>query len=341
MSSVATTPLNCGKLIYRNLEFTNTNEVHFMPETTISTPLKIGLLTVVAAYFLFTLHALLTTSWVGEWESLPPTLRLVIYVEDIGATAGMIFRFIASLVAFAAVAVYFTKRSLGEHTTRRILMIVLFSEAIYWLGLLPSGLMPIIYFRARQPPLDALIALFSSDIPCLVESTAIPVALFMLVAKLRPRKSVREAIRWSLVSGTVYIFVFWLVNTGIWASAIMQKGFDYLTVYPENLAGFVLTVFGLLTLAGFAARFTKKYWGTESLRSLNLRVAGALITFLGLWFLWNYLTWVFLGRNELWSVWYAWFLGHNLDLWLLTIPLIGLPLMFSKKDDASGDSINL
>ncbi len=302
-----------------------------MAENSLETPLRIGLLTVVAAYFLFTLHALLTISWVGEWELLSPVMRLVIYVEDIGATAGMVFRFVASLVAFVAIGVYLAKGSLGERTRNRILIVVLFCEAIYWLGLLPSGAMPILYLRTRQPFMSAVASILASDIPCLVESIAIPVVLFILVTKLRPGKSVKEAIRWSLVLGAVYIFVFWIVNTGIWVLALMQKGLSYLIVYPENLAGFVFTVFGLLALTIYAARFAKKFWETQSVDSLNYRVAGTIISLVGLWFLWNYLTWIFLGRNELWSAWYAWFLGHNLDLWLLTLPLVGLPLMYSKK----------
>ncbi len=302
-----------------------------MEENNLETPIKVGLQTVVTAYFLFTLHALLTISWVGEWELLSPVMRLVIYVEDVGATAGMVFRFIASLVAFMAVTLYLAKRSLGERTKNRILILVLFCEAVYWLSLLPSGVMPLVYLRPRQPFMSAVASLFSSDIPCLVESIAIPIVLFMLIAKLRTGKPVKFAIRWSLVSGAVYIFVFWIVNTGIWSLALMQKGSSYLIVYPENLAGFVFTVFGLLALTIYAGRFAKKSWATQSLDLLNHRVAGMIISLVGLWFLWNYLTWIFLGRNELWSAWYAWFLGHNLDLWLLTLPLLGLPLMYSKK----------
>ena len=32
-----------------------------------------------------------------------------------------------------------------------------------------------------------------------------------------------------------------------------------------------------------------------------------------------------------WSGWYAWFLGHNMDLWALSLPLFGLPLLFHQK----------
>ncbi len=301
-------------------------------------PLKVGLFTVVTAYFLFTLHALLTISWVGEWERLPQPLGLVIYVEDVGATAGMIFRFIASLTAFVAVVVYFTGRGLKEQRLRRILMIVLVGEAIYWLGLLPSGMMPIAYFRIRQPLGQALFGLVSSDIPCLVESLAIPASLIVLATKLRSTKTAKEAIKWTLITGTVYIFVFWLVNTGIWILQLQQKTFSDLIAAPEIMVNFVMTVFGLLILALFSARFTLKSSKVESLRDLNQRTVGAIITFLGLWFLCSYLIWIFFGNIDLWNdwmTWYAWFLGHNLDLWILTIPLVGLPLMYQRTSDVT------
>ena len=318
-----------------------------MIETNFRRPLKVGLFTVVTAYFLFTLHALLTISWVGEWESLPQPMGLVIYVEDIGATAGMVFRFIASLTAFVAVVVYFTRTGLKEQRLRTILMIVLVGEAIYWLGLLPSGVMPIVFFRIRQPLAQALFGLVSSDIPCLVESLAIPASLIVLATKLRPTRPTKEAIKWALITGTVYIFVFWLVNTGIWILQLQQKTISDLIAAPEIMVNFVVTIFGLPILSLFAARFTMKSSKVESLRDLNLRTVGAIITFLGLWFLCSYLIWIFFGNIDLWNdwkTWYAWFLGHNLDLWILAIPLVGLPLMYSGKGDVTispTDSSNL
>jgi hypothetical protein len=35
---------------------------------------------------------------------------------------------------------------------------------------------------------------------------------------------------------------------------------------------------------------------------------------------------MFAGSN--WNEWYAWILGHNLDLWMLSLPLVGIPLLF-------------
>jgi uncharacterized membrane protein YqhA len=140
----------------------------------------------------------------------------------------------------------------------------------------------------------------------------------------------KDAIKWGLIAGTVYVFVFWLNNTGMWIATVMSKGTEYLTTYPENLLSFALTTIGLLALAVFTAYFTKKSVGTETLEKLKLKTLGAIIVALGLYFLWNYLTWIFFGRPELWSDWYAWFLGHNLDLWILSLPLVGLPLLFKR-----------
>ena len=154
--------------------------------------------------------------------------------------------------------------------------------------------------------------------------------MFKLSYELNPNKPAKGAIKWGLIAGTIYILVFWLVNTGLWVSTIRQKGTEYLTVHPENLLSLALTTIGMLALTIFTAYFAKKSVGTETLEKLKLKTVGAIIIALGLFFLWNYMTWIFFGRNEVWSVWYAWFLGHNMDLWLLSIPLVGLPLLFER-----------
>ena len=44
-----------------------------------------------------------------------------------------------------------------------------------------------------------------------------------------------------------------------------------------------------------------------------------------------------------WSTWYAWFLGHNLDLWFLSLPLVGLPLIFifRRKEEQGSATMSL
>ena len=303
-------------------------------------PLKIGLLIVTIAYLLFTFHAMFTLAWIGEWEIIGGGSSLIsfwIFATDISATFGLIFRFIASLIAICAMIAYFIKKGLSQRIAFKILKVILVFEAIYWLGLLLSGvwgILPVQFggFGISGAGLQFnLSLLITTGLPCLVAAIAIPLALFKLTSKLGSEKPLKGVIKWGLIAGTIYIFVFWLNNTGMWLVTVMSKGLVYLTAYPENLLSFAFTTIGLLVLAVFALFFAKRSVGVETLQDLKLRPLGAIVLSLGMYFLWNYLTWIFFGRSELWSDWYAWFLGHNLDLWLLSIPLVGIPLMLEQK----------
>ncbi|MBM4400618.1 MAG: hypothetical protein FJ045_01570 [Crenarchaeota archaeon] len=311
--------------------------VKIMAELKFYSPLKIGLLIVAIAYFLFTFHAMFTLAWIGEWEYLGGGSDLIsfwIFITDISAAICLVFRFIASLIAVSAGIFYFAKKRLSAPTTFKIVKWILVLEAIYWLGLLASGVWGVLpaelagFGTGGEGLHFNLVLLITTGIPCLVSATAIPIALFKLAFQLNPNKPMKGAIKWGLIAGTVYIFVFWLNNAGMWIVTVMSKGTEYLTTYPENLLSLGSTTIGLLALAIFTAYFTKKSVGTETLEKLKLTTLGVIITALGLYFLWNYLAWIFFGG---WSDWYAWFLGHNLDLWMLSLPLVGLPLLFKRQ----------
>lgn len=301
-----------------------------MKESRFYSPLKIGLLVISIAYFLFTLHALFTLSWIGEWASLGGgSASLWIFVTDVSASFGLVFRFIASLTAVSAILLYFSRKGLSESTTLKFLKWILIMEALYWVSLFLSGVMGFLpvdlsSFGATGLNLSFLITI---GIPCLFSSVSIPLALFKLSSKLKPNKPQKDTIKWGLIAGTLYVFVFWLNNTGMWVATLLSKGTEYFSAYPENMFSFALTLYGLPVLIAFAAYFMGKSIskGTEASGKLSLKSMGVLITALGLYFLWNYLTWIFFGG---WSDWYAWFLGHNQDLWMLSLPLVGLPLLF-------------
>jgi hypothetical protein len=308
-----------------------------MAESKFYSPLKIGLLTVSIAYFLFSLHALFTLSWIGEWNVLSGSAWFWILITDVSAYFGLVFRFIASLIAVAAILLYFAKKGLPESTVFKVLKWILVLEALYWLPLFLSGLMGLMPVDLSGMGATAglsLSLLITTGIPCLVSSIVIPFALFKLAFKLNPNKPPKDAIKWSLIAGTLYVFVFWLNNMGMWIATFLLKGETYFSAYPENMLSFVLTVYGLPVLVAFTAYVAGKTIaaGTDAFEKLNLRPIGAIIIALGLYFLWNYLTWIFFGGDHLWSDWYAWFLGHNLDLWMLSLPLVGLPLLFKRSN---------
>jgi hypothetical protein len=305
-----------------------------MAEPKFYSPLKIGLLIVSIAYFLFTFHAMFTLSWIGEWTGLSGLASFWIFITDVSTAFGLVFRLIASFIAVAAIICYFAKKGLSAPTAFKVLKWILVLEAIYWVPLILSGVMGVLpvelagFGTGGEGLHFSLVLLITTGIPCLVSSIAIPIALFKLASNLNPNKPAKNAIKWGLIAGTVYIFVFWLSNAGMWITTLLSKGTEYVSAYPENLLSFILTIYGLPVLAIFTAYFRGKSMGTEALEKLELRTMGAIITALGLYFLWNYLTWIFFGG---WSEWYSWFLGHNLDLWMLSLPLVGLPLLFKRQ----------
>ena len=278
------------------------------------TPLKLGVATAATAYFLFTLHAMFTLGWIGEWEGLPPPMDFWIFITDISAGIFLVFRFIAGILAFTTVVLYFTK-GLPQHTLYKLVRAILVLEALYWIGLLPSGIWGILF--GVMP--SGISLLITTGIPCMFCSIAIPIALFMLAAKLKPEKPAPTKLVW--IAGLFYIVDFWLVNSGTWINVAFFSGksADYLIINTEYLFSFILTIAGLLALAIYTA-----YAAVKSKWQLKTWPVGVILTSLGLYYFWNYLSWIFFGG---WNDWYAWFLGHNLDLWLLTLPLVGLPLL--------------
>jgi hypothetical protein len=305
-----------------------------MIDQKLNSPMKIGLLIVVVSYFLFTLHALFTLQWIGEWN-YSGSFSFFIFITDISALVGLVFRFVASIIAFSSVIYYFNKGLPSTAKTFKILRLILVLEAVYWLSLITTTIasVPSLF---NESVISALTSFAINVVPLIVESIILPIALFVFAWQLNPNKPREKAINWGLITGTVYVFVFWLTNTSMWlVTIIYQKPIEYLTSNPQNVLSSILTVFGLLSLAIYATYFTKKSSGTESWQNLNLKNIGAIMVALGMYFLWNYLSWIFFGGDYLWSEWYAWFLGHNMDLWLLSLPLLGLPLLFAEKPEGN------
>ncbi len=304
-------------------------------ENKIYTPLKIGLLTSITIWFLFSFHELFKAmTSINEFATISGPAAFWVQITDISGAIGLIARTLAGIVAVAAIIFYFKKKATTA-SAMKILRVVLIAEAIYWLSLLLSGIWGVLPigpggFGDTSAGIHFNIGfMIETGIPCLFESIAIPIVLFKFVFELNPNKPLKGAIKWGLITGVIYLFVFWLDNTNNWIYTIYYtaKGTSYLTSYPENVLSFVLTTVGLLALALFSAYFAKKSIGIESMEKLRMRTVGFIITLIGLYFLWNYMTWIFFGSNQLWSQWFAWFLGHNMDLWILSVPLIGVPLL--------------
>ncbi len=304
--------------------------------------LKVGLLVVGLAYLLFNAHSLFNLNWWGEWDRITtnPTLQFYIYIEDIVAAVGIVFRFVASIIAVGAIGYYFRRAIPSTAKLYKILRVILIFEAIYWFGLSSTAGVEVYSFalQSHSSIVAALTSLMIGPIPTVMESIVLPIMIILFAFKLNPNKPADKPIRWGLVTGTIMIFVFWLTNSSIWLSILSYTGWSGITNYPINTVSFILTVFGLLVLGIYSAIFTAAYSRAKTWRSW-VRTAGAIILAVGLFFLWEYLSWIIFDvNNNLWSSWYAWFLGHNLDLWMLALPLLGLPMLFYKEDELAANS---
>ena len=285
-------------------------------------PFRIGLLLVALSWFTYNLYDF----FLGVYNR--HTTGGLAY-EDIPASLGISCVVAASLIVIIIVLFYAIKRGLSKPEALMALRLVLVFEIGYfslsfWPSIFVEGIPGVAHFTIAK--------VFELSIPSLVEVTLIPVVLAKLFFELNPNKPVANQIKWGLIAGTSYLFVFWLGNAGNWIGAVASKGLDYIAQYPINMLSFILTTIGLFLLPLYTAYFTKKSIQKSNLPPINidLKRVGLIITALGGYLVFIFLLYLFFGSVGGWGSWYAWFLGHGyLDLWALTLPFIGLCLLFT------------
>ncbi|HMK95196.1 MAG TPA: hypothetical protein VK536_07330 [Candidatus Limnocylindrales bacterium] len=294
-------------------------------------PLRSGIFLVAVSWFVYFLY----DDILGVYNR-HTTLPLV--KEDIPAAIGLGFAVAASAATVLTLLFYLCKRDLSKPETTMAVRLILFSEAVYFvLGFLPSvfveGLPGTFHFTIQK--------LFEVGLPSLVDATAIPTVLVKLFLTLNPSKPAKETIKWGLIAGTVYLFAFWISNAGNWIGAAIAKGVNYIIDYPVNMFSFILTTVGLLLLSLYAAYFSRKTIGKGNLTRFDLKKVGLILTATGMYLTLTLLLWFIFGSVGGWGTWYAWLLGHGyLDLWGLTLPFIGLPLLFYTESRAAQTAPN-
>jgi hypothetical protein len=276
----------------------------------------VGLFFVVLSWFSYTLYRFSTG-----------ITTLAIPFTDVPGTVGMGFRTAAGITAVISILFYLAKRDLSKPEALMSLRWIVLFEAISFLSFIPSAIWGFETESSRYPR-EIIIA--STGLPCLVEAIAIPVVLAKVFLELNPKSS-RGWIKWALISGVTYLFVFWFNYTMQWTATLMMKGIDYVILYPINAISFALTAVGLLLLTLFAAFSFRRMFGKESLMGADLKRVGIIVTVFGLYFDLLYLLWLLFGNVGGYSLWHTFFIHHNVDLWCLTLPLVGLPLFFQAR----------
>jgi hypothetical protein len=294
-----------------------------MSKTELNYMVRTGLFLTAIAWFTFTFYEFTN----GLLHNVHPTVQnpgwTWLLGQETGGTVGLGLRTAGGLIAVIAALFYLVKKDLSEPEALMALRMIVIFEAAYWLSFL---------FSINPRGFTNFSALIENNLPIIVQSTILPIVLIILFFHLTPKKAVTGGLKWGMISGTVYILVFWLNNMGNWIAAAMIKGIEYLTLYPANLFSFGLTVVGLFLLALYTAYFAKKTIAKHDISQINLRTVGFIITAFGLYFDIIYVMFLSLGAVGGWGMWYAWFTGHNLDLWLMALPFAGLPFLFQKTD---------
>lgn len=300
-----------------------------MEEARTDWSLRVGLFFVSLAWFTYMLY-----QFANGIINRGPLDFFWILVTDVPGCIGMGFRAAAGLIAVATSLFYLFRRDLSKPEALMALRLIVLFEAGYWFfSFFMSGVWGLAWIS--DPSADAfggsISMMLDNTLPCFIQSIGLAGILVKLFLELSPNKPAKNAIKWGLIVGTFYVFVFWVNNTGNWIAAVIAKGTDYILLYPANMFSFLITTVGLLLLLLYTAFFSKKSIGTESLAKLNIHNIGVIVTIVGLYFGLNYVMWIFLGSVGGWGIWYMWILGHNLDLWAMSLPIVGIPLMFYGK----------
>lgn len=277
---------------------------------------SLGMFAVLLSWFSFTLYQFVT-GIMGQ----------IVYFTDVPGSVGLGFRTAAGLISTIMTLFHLFKKDLSYTELLISVRWVILLEAFYWLTLFPSAMWGF-QFEGLGFPKELIIV--STGLPCLVSSTLTPAFLFVLFFKLKPDSSSKAKIKWGSIAGTFYVFVFWFNYTMQWFAEILRSGIPVITLHPVNAFAFSLTVGGLFALTLYSLKHARESSKRMAPQHFRLKPIGLIITAFGLYFDINFLLWLLFGSPSGWTMWHTFFIYHNADLWMLSLPLIGLPLAFSK-----------
>ena len=305
--------------------------------------IEAGLSIVLASWLVYTVYWFIKViGWVTETSTYTYAID---WVLAIAGTFGLVFRIGACL---AAILAFYSFLKGGESSKAvKFVGLAIAFEAFYFLCFAPSAFFG---FQAglglsgghslQSGQGGGLWFIIETGVPTLVEAIIMPVSLIKLRSKLTPTlQSRNEIIKWASVTGVSYIIVFWLTYFTQWIATFMQPesyasvypgyGIEYLLSHPLNVFTFILTSVGLPLLAIFF------WWSSlpakrDPIAGLNLRRVGITLTLLGGYFIAIISLFRIFGTVGGSSIWIIFFMFNNADLWCVTLPALGIPLILAK-----------
>ncbi len=304
------------------------------------------ILIIVGAYFIYSQYMLvrsltfssdliLNFSTYQELMEVPWWIA-VFYASELGGTIGGILRSIGSCIALYSAWLLFRGKEKAYPQIRTKVAITLVLEASFFLFLIPTVILGFVYpmtygnlWYFDVTPVPEVF--FVAGVACFALATIIPIIIFKLTSKIMNKSSKKEIVRWGLIVGISYLFiVFWFDAFMQWIGMIVAFGINLL-FDPLNLAGFVVSVFGLFLIASFALVVTLPFIKKEH-NHLNVRHIGAIMFSFGSYFLFGILIYFLAGGfAERPFAWYEIIVPHNPYLWCVIFFFVGIPLMLKPK----------
>jgi hypothetical protein len=282
-----------------------------------------------------------TTYWFFKSLNWWPLSSIVDFILGAAGTFGLALRIISVLLIICTfVLVYRGRDYLNAIKPLRYALPL---EAIYFATFFPSavfgfiaGLNLVSGFHTLNQ--GGLWFLFETAIPTLIQATFTPFALLMLRSKLTANPSRQAVAKWACIAGIAYMVYWWITYFGQWLSSILQPasyaatypgyGIGYVINYPINTFTFLLSSVGLPLLIGFFC-WTNRKVISGTAKEISLRNIGIVLTLIGAFFIINIAIFYLYGYLGGASIWIIFFMFNNPDLWCVTLPLVGIPLILA------------
>jgi hypothetical protein len=251
---------------------------------------------------------------------------------------GVIARNIGIVLAIVCAAMYFSKAHMSR--IRSVLAAAIVMEAVYLISIIPTAWV--------GPNVGDSVLVYEATIPSVFEAIFVPIPLFILAYRLWREGKPGTVARWGCISGVMYIFAIWIRFLMQWVATIIQTpvytnppgvnpsnffgfpshGWSYLLNFPLNMLGFILTAVGLPLVAVYLL-----YYSMPAIRNLGAQVptrkVGLALILVGAWFMIEFFfLYALPGYVGAKSIWATFFTGHDVDLWMLGLPIVGIPLLF-------------
>lgn len=304
---------------------------------------KLALLIAAAAFFIWsaywifvsvrvTVQMILERSFFIE-QTAVSWWTVLFYATELVPSAGILFRFIASLLILYSVVIISAKKGLSFSIVKGKVCAAIFLEAAYYLTLIPALLSGFafaffgesLWYYGETPKI--IVVLLNGVVSIAFLFIIVPV-LFKLRAKIASNAPTEQLLKYGSITAISYLFVFWFTYAMSWFSSLVpwtvrdQPGIDIL-MNPLDMLSFVATVFGFLAIALYAFKVFLPV--IKERGAPNLRQIGIITTGVGVYFALMLAIYLVIGGYYAHpTVWMEIIMPvHNPDWWCLSFIVIG------------------